>query len=151
DSSRGGVLGQISLHERPFRDEIFSRESIQKGRWLVENGSVRVVTANVQGRFAGIFGQVTGDEDGPKAEVSIVIHRGDEGWKVDGRSDQSVEANDAHVAALLMAAMWVKGAVEDLSFGLGPLRSGIHLVSVDVRAGVRHWDDSDLRTAPRRR
>ncbi|NLT72288.1 MAG: DEAD/DEAH box helicase [Verrucomicrobiaceae bacterium] len=145
DPNGGGVLGQIVLHERPFCDEIFSRESLQKGRWLVENGAVRVVTANVQGRFAGIFGQIADDEDGPRAEVSIVIHRSDEGWKVDGRSDRSTEANDAHVAALLMAAMREKGAVADLSFGLGQLRSGIHLFSVDVRAGILHWDDSDAR------
>lgn len=107
---------------------------------------MRIVTANVQGRFAGIFGQITGDEGSPKAEVSIVIHRSDEGWKVDGRSDQSSRSNDEHVAALLMAAMLEKGAVEDLSFGLGKLRSGIYLFSVDVRAGILHWDDSDART-----
>lgn len=144
-SGGGGVLGLIALSESPFCDEIFSREILQKGRWLVENGSVRVVTANIQGRFAGVFGQVTGERGGPKAEVSIVIHRGEEGWKVDGRSDQSSRPNDEHVAALLMAAMLEKGAVADLSFGLGKLRSGIYLFSADVRAGILHWDDSDAR------
>jgi superfamily II DNA or RNA helicase len=145
DAVGGGVLGLISLHEAPFCGEIFSRETLQKGRWLVENGAVRVVTANVQGRFAGVFGQITGEEGSPKAEVSIVIHYSDEGWKVDGRSDQSSKSNDEHVAALLMAAMLEKGAVGDRSFGLGKLRSGIYLFSVDVRAGILHWDDSDAR------
>lgn len=105
-----------------------------------------MVTANVQGRFAGIFGEVADPELGGKAGVSVVVHRGDDGWRVDGRSDRSREPNGKHVAALLMAAMVEKGAVRDLSFGLGRLKCEIHLFSADVRAGILHWDDSEARS-----
>ena len=84
-------------------------------------------------------------EGGAKAEVSIVVHHGDEGWRVDGRSDRIKSRNNEHVAALLMAAMVEKGVVRDLSFGLGRNRCGIHLISADVRAGILHWDDSEAR------
>jgi len=141
-----GVLGGISFSSLPFRGEIFTEEILLKARWLVESGSVRVVTANIQGRFAGVFGQISFDEGSPKAEVSVVVHRSDDGWKVDGRSDQSAKSNDEHVAALLMAAMLEKGAVTDLTFGLGQLRSVIQLLATDVRAGILHWDDSEART-----
>lgn len=141
----GGVLSKIDLGAPPFSDQIFSRETLEKGRWLLRNGSVRVVTANVQGRFAGVFGQVSESDGGAKAEVSIVVHHGDEGWRVDGRSDRIKSRNNEHVAALLMAAMVEKGVVKDLSFGLGRNRCGIHLISADVRAGILHWDDSEAR------
>ncbi len=140
-----GVLGQIKLSEAPFYQGIFSLETLQKGRWLVENGAVRVVTANLQGQFAGIFGQVTAEVEGPVSEVSIVIQKSGEDWKVDGSSDRSRERNNEHVAALLMAAMLEKGGVQDATFGLGKLRSSIYLFSADVRAGILHWDDSDAR------
>jgi len=104
-----------------------------------------VVTANVQGAFAGVFGQVSERIGGPQAEVSIVVHHGTEGWRVEGRSDRSRTRNNEHVAALLMAAMVEKGAVRDLSFGLGRLQCTVHLFSADVRAGILHWDDSDAR------
>lgn len=142
--SGAGVLGEIDLGSPPFRGEIFSTDAILKGRWLLENGAVRVVTANIQGQFAGIFGQVAVERGAPKAEVSMVIHRGEGGWKVDGRSDQSGLANNEHVAALLMAAMKERGVIGD-DFGLGRLRCGIHLVSEDVRAGILHWDDTDAK------
>lgn len=136
----------IDLASPPFCGAIFSREVLEKGRWFLRNGVVRLVTANVQGSFAGIFGQVADREGGAKAEVSIVIHRGDDNWRVDGRSDRSTVKNNEHVAALLMAAMVEKGAVRDLSFGLGRNRCGICLLSADVRAGILHWDDSEART-----
>jgi len=141
----GGVLAQIDLGSPPFFEGIFSREALEKGRWLLREGAVRIVTANVQGRFAGVFGQVSEAGATTKAEVSIVVQRNDEGWRVDGRSDRSPVRNNEHVAALLMAAMVEKGAVRDLSFGLGRVRSVIHLFSSDVRAGILHWDDSDAR------
>tara|TARA_R110000850_G_scaffold256505_2_gene382406 strand:- start:961 stop:3492 length:2532 start_codon:yes stop_codon:yes gene_type:complete len=134
------------LNEAPFLGEIFERESLEKGRWLVKNGLVRVVTANVQGRFAGIFGQVELPDGGPKAEVSIVVQQADDGmWKVDGSSDRGSRKNDKLVAALLMAALLEKGGVEDDSFGFGDLKTAIVLFSADVRAGILHWDDSEAR------
>ena len=140
-----GILGEIDLSVAPFRDAIFSTETLAQGRWFLDNGEVRVVTANVQGRFAGIFGQVSSLPGTAKAEVSIVVHRGDDGWKVDGRSSLSPRPNNEHVAALLMKAMLERGAVEDPSFGLDRLRCVIRLFSTDVRAGILHWDDSDAR------
>ncbi len=145
DSASSGVLGQIDLAASPFCGELFSRESLERGRWILRNGRVRVVTANVQGGFAGVFGQVAETAGGPQAEVSIVVHRGNDGWRVEGRSDRSKTRNNEHVAALLMAAMVEKGAVRDLSFGLGRLQCTLHLFSADVRAGILHWDDSDAR------
>lgn len=140
-----GVLGEVRLNEAPFSNEIFSLDSLLEGRGYVEAHSVRVVTANLQGRFAGIFGQVDlGGEKG-KAEVSVVIHQSDDGWKVDGRSDQDKAPNNSHVAALLMQAMVDKGGCTDHTFGLGTNRLVVHLFSADVRAGILHWDDSDAR------
>lgn len=140
-----GLLEEITLSESPFCGEIFSRDVLLAGRCLVEIGAVRVVTANVQGQFAGIFGQVTLANEGTVAEVSVVIHRTEEGWKVDGRSDCDNTQNNSHVAALLMAAMLEGGSCEDRLFGLGKDVSSIRLFSTDVRAGILHWDDSDAR------
>ncbi|MEX2579603.1 MAG: DEAD/DEAH box helicase [Verrucomicrobiales bacterium] len=142
-----GVLALIRFDQAPLREEIFSLDTLEKARWLVSAGSVRVVTANVQGGFAGIFGQVDLGDDRAKAEVSMVVHHGNDGsWKIDGRSDQGTRPNDEHVAALLMAAMLEKGATKDETFGLGCLQSRIRLLSADVRAGILHWDDSDARS-----
>ena len=121
-----------------------TQEVLNKGRWLVKSGMVRVVTANVQGRFAGVFGQVAVEED--SVEVSIVVQLSDaEGWRIDGRSDPAGGRNDEFVAALLMAAMLEKGAADDVSFGLGEMKTTVFLFSADVRAGILHWDDSDAR------
>ena len=139
-----GVLERIILSEAPFLGEIFTQEVLNKGRWLVKSGMVRVVTANVQGRFAGVFGQVADEED--SVEVSIVVQLSDAGgWRIDGRSDPTGGRNDEFVAALLMAAMLEKGAAEDVSFGLGEMKTTVFLFSADVRAGILHWDDSDAR------
>lgn len=137
----------ISLHETPFRDEIFSRDSLEKARWLVNAGQVRVVTANVQGDFAGIFGEIQGSRAEPPVEVSMVIHRGAEGrWSVEGKAGAQGAVNDENVAAVLMAAMLEKGVVSDREFGLGAMTSRVSLVTRDVRAGILHWDDSDARS-----
>ncbi len=140
-----GLLEEIVLSEAPFCGEIFTRDVLLSGRCLVEIGAVRVVTANVQGRFAGIFGQVTLADEGSVAEVSVVVHRTDDGWKVDGSSDCDSAKNNSHVAALLMAAMLEEGGCEDRLFGLGNQVSSIRLFSSDVRAGILHWDDTDAR------
>ena len=138
-------MGQIDLSAAPFCGEFFSRETLEKGFQLYQEGRVRIVTANVQGSFAGVFGQVTDARDGSKAEVSIVVHRSEEGWRIDGRSDRSTARNNEHVAALLMTATVEKGAVRDPSFGMGRRHCGIHLFSSDVRAGILYWDDSEAR------
>lgn len=141
-----GILGKIVLKEPPFCGVIFSREALNKGRWLVDSGLVRLVTANIQGSFAGIFGQVTPEKGEVAAEVSIVIHHTADGdWKVDGRSDADAVPNNEHVAALLMLAMLEKGAVTDKEFGMGALTTRLDLFATDVRAGILHWDDSDAR------
>lgn len=129
----------------PFHGTLFSIESLERGRDLFRRGGVRVVAANVRSGFAGIFGQVTDSLGAPKAEVSVVVHRGETGWKIDGSSNQASEKNNAHVVALLMAAMVEKGNVRDLSFGLGQRRSRLHLSAADVRAGILYWDDSEAR------
>ncbi len=108
---------------------------------------MRVVTANIQGRFAGIFGQVEDLESGKPAEVSMVIHlSGESEWKVDGRSDHEEARNGVHVAALLIEAMKEKGLICDEAESGGVLQSQIFLYSTDVRAGILHWDDSDARS-----
>ncbi len=141
-----GIFGDIDLSSIPFKGGIFSVDSLQKARRLVEGGLVRVVTANIQGRFAGVFGQVSGVSGRAKAEVSIVVHRSDEGWRVDGRSDQSSVPNNEHVAALLMAAMLERGVIGDLATALGGVdRCAINLFAADVRAGILYWDDSEAR------
>ncbi|MEM1443662.1 MAG: SNF2-related protein, partial [Verrucomicrobiota bacterium] len=147
DPNDVGILGRILLSAPPFCGEIFSEDNLRKGRGHLEDGQVRLVTANLQGGFAGIFGQVTSREGGAPAEVSIVIHETAEGeWKVDGRSDADSVPNNDHVAALLMKAMLEKGATEDREFGLGSLKARIELFATDVRAGILHWDDSEARS-----
>lgn len=142
-----GILGEIDLSLPPFRGDIFNADILFEARRLVDDGHVRLVTANVQGKFAGIFGQVTPlVRTARSAEVSIVIHRGEgDEWRIDGRSDADKTPNNVHVAALLMKAMLEKGATTDESFGLGAIRSAIRLFTSDVRAGILHWDDSDAR------
>ena len=148
NSSDAGVLALIQLCESPFQGEIFSTDALKSGLWLLESGAVRVVTANVQGSFAGIFGQISIEGESNPAEISMVINLDQAGqWKVDGRSDfEKPSTNGSHVAALLMAAMVEKGAVEaGCDFGMGSVATRICLFTKDVRAGILHWDDSDAR------
>lgn len=141
---RTGILGEISLGGAPFHGEIFESHHLVRGRDLFRSGGVRLVTANVQGAFAGIFGQVDDPGRGGQAEVSIVINRArDGGWSLDGRSDLRGERNNEHVAALLMAAMRANGAAADDGFGLAEIRPALHLFTADVRAGILHWDDAE--------
>jgi len=142
-----GVLGRIDLSAAPFCGDLFERDALLRGRRLLESGAVRIVTANVQDRFAGLFGRVTPGEGGERIEASIVIHLDAEGnWKCDGSSDPGGAVNDEHVAALLMAAMREKGAADgEETFGLGSQTMRIRLFSRDVRAGILHWDDSEAR------
>lgn len=141
-----GVLDLIALNEPPFKDVLFSSEDLQRGRELLRSEAVRVVTANVQGRFAGIFGQVTEPGQSDPVEVSMVVNldRNDE-WKLDGTAGKERAKNNHQVAALLMAAMLEKGSVEDDSFGFSEVCPSIHLFATDVRAGILNWDDTEAR------
>ena len=142
----GGLLGKIDLRVEPWAGEIFAKEDLVSARGLVQSDRVRLVTANVQGRFAGIFGEAREEARGGRSEISMVIQRGADGsWKVDGRSSAEETKNGPQVAALLMVAMREKGGVEDDAFGFLELRPRITLLSADVRAGILHWDDSDAR------
>jgi len=142
-----GVLRKIDLRSEPFAGTIFSPEQIRFGFSLCRSGNVRVVTANVQGGFAGIFGQIEEEGKPEAAEVSMVIHLGGESdWKVDGKSSQGDGRNDAHVAALLIAAMRERGLIAEEEFEAENTVTRVRLFSADVRAGILHWDDSDARS-----
>lgn len=106
-----------------------------------------MVTANLQGNFAGIFGQIMVEGTPVPAEVSIVIHcGGDSEWKVDGRSNLEEERNGVHVVALLAEAMRERGLIDESEFSTASSLTSIRLFSADVRAGILHWDDSDARS-----
>lgn len=146
-STEAGVLSEIDLSVRPFYGEIFSVEALMQGRRIWDAGFAKVVTANVQGRFAGIFGQVRSGRGGDASEISMVVHWGENGdWRVDGRSNGSGEPNNEEVAAVLMAAMMERGASRDRTFGLGSMITTVRLHSQDVRAGILYWDDSQARS-----
>lgn len=143
---RAGVLAEIDLSSEPFYGDIFLPEDIEKARTLVESDGVRLVTANVQGSFAGIFGQIPGNREVPSEDISIVIHRSSGGeWKIDGRAGRAGRMNDERVIALLLLAMLDRGVIDSVSGGKEEVGTRIHLFSCDVRAGILHWDDSDAR------
>ena len=145
-AAHAGVLAEIDLSREPFLGAIFSAEDLEKGRWLADSEQVKLVTANVQGNFAGIFGQSLATREQPAEEISMVVHRSDSGdWKVDGRAGRTGRPNDESVVALLLAAMLDRGVIESVAEGKQELVSRIHLFSCDVRAGILHWDDSEAR------
>jgi superfamily II DNA or RNA helicase len=140
-----GILEALSLRDAPICGRIFSPEQIQRGARYYREGRVRVVTSNVNGSFAGIFGQVRDFNDGPTAEVSVVVRRTlDGGWSIDGRASTERQSNTGQVVALLLAAKAKHGAPE--SIDALQLPSTIHCFRADVRAGILHWDDYDSRT-----
>ena len=144
--AHAGVLAEIDLSKEPFLGTIFTPEDLEKGRWLADSEQVKLVTANVQGNFAGIFGQTIATREQVTEDISMVVHRGNNGdWKVDGRAGRSGRTNDERVVALLLVAMLDRGVIESLSEGKEELVSRIHLFSCDVRAGILHWDDSEAR------
>ncbi|MEM7600649.1 MAG: DEAD/DEAH box helicase [Verrucomicrobiota bacterium] len=145
-SQSGGILQSICLGEPPFIDAIFGREVLEQARSRVEAGQVRVVTANLQGSFAGLFGSVVVDRLAEPVEVSIVVQLTDAGeWMIDGRGDSSGDQQNEFVAALLMQVMLDRGCAEP-DFGLGRRVANLSLFCTDVRAGILHWDDSEART-----
>ncbi len=139
--SQGGVLGLIDFGAPPFSGEIFEVAQLKKALWMARNDKVRIVTANVQGRFAGIFGQVDNESQAKPDEVSLVVNLDqNDQWKIDGCDQKEA------VAALLMAAMIDKGVADkDSDFGIGSIGARVMLFSTDVRAGILHWDDTQAR------
>ncbi len=144
DGPDAGLLGRIDLDAAPF-SELFSWEIRERARELVARESVRVVTANLQGNFAGVFGEVRDPARGGRAQVSLILQWGEQGWKVDGRSDLIKESCNEHVAALLVAAMISKGIPRERLLRPAPQRCRIRLFAADVRSGILHWDDSEAR------
>lgn len=138
------LLSAIDLETPPF-SQLFLVDAVDRARDLVARGGVRLVTANVQGNFAGIFGEVRDARRGGRAQVSLIVQRGETGWSVDGRSDLIKEAGNEHVIALLLAAMIEKGGDRNQLLRASPRRSLVRLFSADVRSGILHWDDSDAR------
>jgi superfamily II DNA or RNA helicase len=140
-----GILNDLSLRDAPIFGRIFTPEQIQRGVRYYREGKVRVVTANVNGTFAGIFGQVHDLEDGPTAEVSVVVRRtSDGGWNIEGRASNERQSNTGRVVALLLAAKAEHGAPEAIDALKFPATIFCH--RGDVRAGILNWDDYDART-----
>ncbi|MCB1061969.1 MAG: DEAD/DEAH box helicase [Verrucomicrobiae bacterium] len=140
-----GILEDLTLRESPICGQIFSPDQIRSGVRYFQEGKVRVVTSNVNGSFAGIFGQVKDLDEGPTAEVSVVVRRSDDGeWHIDGSSSTDRQPNSARVVALLLAAKAEHGAPEAIDKLRFP--TTIHCFRADVRTGILHWDDLDART-----
>ncbi|MCB1230196.1 MAG: DEAD/DEAH box helicase [Verrucomicrobiae bacterium] len=140
-----GILEDLSLQQAPICGRVFSPDQIRRGVRYFQEGKVRVVTSNVNGSFAGIFGQVQDLNGGPTSEVSVVIRRNqNDEWFVDGSSSTERQPNSDRVVALLLAAKAEHGspeAIENLRFP-----ATIHCFRADVRTGILHWDDFDART-----
>ena len=140
------MLDLIQLNEDPFNGEFFRSDQLQRARDLLKSDSVRLVTANVQGRFAGIFGEIDEAGRSEKIEVSILVNLdSNDQWKLDGSGGKGMEKNNEYVAALLMAAILEKGTRKDDSFGLSDAVPQVHLFADDIRAGILNWDDSEAR------
>ncbi len=134
------VLSRVTLSDPPFCGSIFSADTLRKGHNLVDEKNVRVVTINLQGRFAGIFGQVNG------SEVSIVLQQAQNGeWRLDGRSSGDTTPNNEHVVALLIEAIREKCGGSESTSKMALPAVGIQLFADDVRAGILHWDDPEGR------
>lgn len=135
------MLSLVTLSEPPFCGSIFSADTLRKGHSLVDDKSVKVVTINSQGRFAGIFGQVSG------SEVSIVLQQSANGdWKLDGRSSGDSKPNNEHVVALLIEAIREKCGNSASHHGIAMPAVGVSLFrSTEVRSGTLFWDNSDQR------
>ncbi|MBL9155512.1 MAG: DEAD/DEAH box helicase [Verrucomicrobiales bacterium] len=139
-----GILEDLSLREAPIYGRIFSPEQIQRGLRYYREGRVRVVTSNINGTFAGIFGEVLDLADGPTAEVSVVVRRTGEGdWSIDGRASTERQSNTDRVVALLLAAKAESGSPEAIDRLTFP--ATIYCFRADVRVGILHWDDYDAR------
>ena len=145
-----GILSRIELESPPFSGDklsFFDAETLKEAARMVRSGLVELITINLQGSFAGIFGRVRqSDEDDTGKEVSLLVQRTIDGqWLLDGKSGQSrCDERSVIVAALLIAAMSDKGAVEPLTGAATEPR--LTLFSRDVRNGILHWDDSEMRS-----
>ncbi|MCP5540250.1 MAG: DEAD/DEAH box helicase [Akkermansiaceae bacterium] len=140
-----GILSDLSLRHAPVCGRIFSPEQIQRGLRYYREGRVELVTANVNGAFAGIFGKVRDFNGGPTAEVSVVVRKSNGGdWSIDGRASTERQPNTDRVVALLLAAKAENGdaaEVDDLA-----IPATVHCFRADVRAGILNWDDPEGRS-----
>ncbi len=150
-----GILGDIDLDHPPFCGDahsFFSPSILESARRLVENNAVRIVTCNVQGNFAGIFGHVDEGGEAETREVGLLVQKTLNGeWLIDGRAGPfRAERQSLPVAALLLAAMSETGGAARSPSRLSaiPQAPVLHLFSRDVRAGILHWEDSDARAVP---
>ena len=140
-----GILEQLTLREPPLCGQVFSPEQIRRGAEYFQQEKVRIVTSNVNGSFAGIFGQVHDLNGGPTSEVSVVVRRSGEGdWHVEGSSSTERSPNSDRVVALLLAAKAAHGAPEPVEALRFP--TTVTCYRADVRAGILGWDDLEART-----
>lgn len=120
---------------------------------MVGSDLVKVESINLQGSFAGIFGlvQVPGSDSPDK--ISLLLQKTIDGeWLLDGKSGAArTGKRSVSVAALLLGALAEQG--RDVSFSQdespeedAPDKPKFKIFSEDVRAGILHWDESELRT-----
>ena len=139
-----GILDQLSFHDPLLCGGVFSPDQVRKGARYLEREKVRIVTANVNGSFAGIFGQVQDLNGGPTSEVSVVVRRNETGdWRIEGSSSTDRQPNSDRVVALLLAAKAEHGSPETIE-GL-ELPTTVTCFRSDVRTGILGWDDLEAR------
>lgn len=139
------ILESLDFHAPPIRGGIFSSDQIRRGWEYYRAGKARIVTANVNSSFAGIFGQVADMNDGPSAEVSVVVRRSESGnWTIDGRASTDRNANTERVVALLLAAKAREMGDAEIPLEYH-LPATIRCFRADIRVGILHWDDSEAR------
>ena len=89
-ASDAGILSLIDLNEPPFTGNklaFFDDATLDSARQMVKAGLAQVVTVNLQGSFAGIFGQFRAREEDPAEEVSLLVQKTiDDEWLLDGKS-----------------------------------------------------------------
>lgn len=132
------IFQGLSIQHPPLRGNVFSSETLSQGLRYVREGKVRLVTSNINGSFAGLFGVVKSFDDGPSSEVSLVVQRGQNGtYTVDGSDSAGRRRNSDRVAALLIAAMEAtQGITAEIPLSLTLSRE-------DVRGGILEWDAQD--------
>ena len=153
--SSAGILSEIDLDSPPFSGNehcFFDEDLLDEGIALVRKGWVNVGNVNLQGSFAGIFGRVrASNRDFEGTDVSLLVQKTiDNQWLIDGKSgEERAEKRSVPVAALFIAALIEKGVLElPTEIVEEKPATGVPVVKLstrDVRAGILHWDDSELR------
>ncbi len=166
-----GILAEIKLDRPPFsggRGCFFEDAALSSARKLISSGGVQIESINLQGCFAGVFGSVR-SEEGEEQAVSLLVQKTIQGqWLIDGKAG-AARAQTKEVTAVLIAALIDVGvhppieclpsdeprpadeASPCVETPAAPynfeddLRPYINLFCEDVRAGILHWDESELR------